>query len=249
LSGFAVAAALTTAPGFYFRTHYFLLTLPAAALLAGCAMTAVRRGWDGRVAGRFQGWPVAVFFGLLVGVTLLQKRDEWKVLSKAQGEQAPLAHLFYGNEPFPEAGPVSSFIRENSKPDARLAVLGSEPEIYFLSRRRSVTGYIYMYPLMEPQPFARQMQEEMINEIEAGAPEFIVFASMDSSWSATPASDKQIFDWWLSYRTNYTVVGLADISPANVRYVFGADTVARYDKMMTNGLAVYRRKAADLQSK
>jgi hypothetical protein len=27
-------------------------------------------------------------------------------------------------------------------------VLGSEPEIYFLSHRRAATGHIYTYPLM-----------------------------------------------------------------------------------------------------
>ena len=46
-----------------------------------------------------------------------------------------------------------------------MAVLGSEPEIYFLARRHSATGYIYTYGLMEAQPFARRMQDEMIREI------------------------------------------------------------------------------------
>jgi len=56
-----------------------------------------------------------------------------------------------------EAIAVAKLLRENSADTARVAVMGSEPEIYFLSRRHSATGYIYTYGLMEPQPFARRM--------------------------------------------------------------------------------------------
>ena len=61
-------------------------------------------------------------------------------------------------------------------------MLGSEPQIYFYSQRRSATGYLYTYPLMEPQPFARRMQEEMIREIESTQPEFVVLVLV-SGWA------------------------------------------------------------------
>ena len=65
-----------------------------------------------------------------------------------------------------------------------MAVIGSEPEIYFYARRRAATGYIYMYPLMEPHPFARRMQEDMIAELEREAPRFMVLVNVDTSWCA-----------------------------------------------------------------
>jgi Dolichyl-phosphate-mannose-protein mannosyltransferase len=245
LAGFAFASLLTTVPGFYFRTHYFLLTLPAAGLLAACTVQAIRRQWNRRCRERFRDWPIGAFYLLLLAVALYQKTGEWRVLAKAQGPDAPLSHALYGNEPFAEAEAVSRFIRANSQPDARIAVLGSEPEIYFLSRRHSATGYIYMYPLMEPQPFARQMQDEMIREIETNRPEYVVVAIMDSSWLASPASDRKIFDWWQNYQANYALAGIADmISPARIYYVFGTNAVAQYGKTATNGLAVFQRKTA-----
>ena len=52
-----------------------------------------------------------------------------------------------------KAGKSAVILREHSAPDARIAILGSEPEILFYARRHSATGYIYMYDLLEgPNP-------------------------------------------------------------------------------------------------
>jgi Dolichyl-phosphate-mannose-protein mannosyltransferase len=242
LFGLAAASALTTVPGFYFRTHYFLLALPAAALLAGGAVTALRHWWNDRTAAvKFQNWPVEIFYVLLLVCTFWQNRGVWSLFSRAHGEHALLAHLFYGDEPFPEAETVSRFIRVNSSPAARIAVLGSEPEIYFLSRRHSATGYIYTYPLMETQPFARRMQAEMIRNITTNAPEFVVFTRVDSSWLPSPESDRSIFKWWDAYRTNYILVGIADIIwPRETKYAWG-EGAARYGPLKGGGFEIYQR--------
>jgi hypothetical protein len=81
----------------------------------------------------------------------------------------------------------------------------------------------------------------MIRQIENAPPEFIVFAS---SWMRRPDSDPRIFDWWASYQTHYARVGVADvISPAETRYVWGAQSAARYSRTINNGLEVYQRNA------
>ena len=47
----------------------------------------------------------------------------------------------YGGNPFPEAIKIADDIQHHTSPDEhRIAVLGSEPEIYFYSHRRSVSG-------------------------------------------------------------------------------------------------------------
>ena len=94
----------------------------------------------------------------------------------------------------------------------RVAVIGSEPQIYFYAKRLSATGYIYTYELMEPTPFALQMQQEMCREIEAAKPEFMVFVHVDSSWLAEPNSSRFIYQWAGQYvESYYHPVGLADI--------------------------------------
>ena len=239
LLGFCLMSALTVVPGFYFRKHYFLLTLPAAALLAGCAVSGARRLWSQRAINSRPGdWPVWCY-ALMVATTVMAKSDIWFVKTPVQ-----IARAIYGADPLPESEIIAQYICSHSGPDARVAVLGSEPEIYFLAHRHSATGYIYTYAQMEPQPFALKMQHEMISDIETRKPEFVVFADNIMSWNRRPDSDPTIFNWWDSYQTNYTLVGMADIiSPTQTVYVLGAKWVARYGRdIHGSGLEIYSVK-------
>ena len=113
----------------------------------------------------------------------------------------------------------------------------------FLARRHSATGYIYTYPLMEPQPFAVKMQHEMISDLETNRPKFIVFADNIMSWNRHPESDATIFNWWDNYQTNYTLVGMTDIvSPTNTIIVLGTNYIARYPEAHGSALEIYQRK-------
>jgi len=66
--------------------------------------------------------------------------------------------MIYGANPFfGSCSRLPSTWQAHTNPTDTIAVLGSEPEIYFYSHRISATGYIYTYPLMEPQRYAVQM--------------------------------------------------------------------------------------------
>jgi len=239
LLGFCLASALTVVPGFYFRKHYFLLVLPAAALLAASAVSGTAQLRGRRMKNfRLADWPVRVYILMLL-TAIAMNSGIWFMQPPEQ-----IARRLYGADPLPEAGVIAQYLHDQSKPDARVAVLGSEPEIYFLARRRSATGYIYTYGLMEPQPFASRMQAEMIREIESHSPQFVVFADNPLSWSRRPDSDPKIFEWWNAYQTNYNLVGLADIlSPTQTVYALGPEWVERYGKALRGGgLEVYQRK-------
>jgi hypothetical protein len=234
---FGLASALCVCPDFYFRKHYFLLMLPGMALLAGIAVSRLCRSREPDVAAAGpRSWPIWIY-ALTVMATMLTCARIW---FRATPTQA--ARITYQADPFPEAEEVAKFIRANTAPAEPLAVLGSEPELYFLSRRHSVTGYIYTYGMMEPQPFARRMQEEMIRDIEAARPGFIVFVDAPLSWFRQPDSDPRIFDWWDAYQTNYTLVAIADVLTSNQTvYAWGADMVKRYGGARGGALEVYQR--------
>ncbi len=234
--GFVAASALAVCPDFYFRKHYFLIALPAVALLAGAAVSGLRRWWGGRrsALGDWPAWSYALF----VAVSVAGCAGAWFQLPLTA-----LARQLYGADPLPEAEVVAKFIRENSAPGDRVAILGSEPEIYFLAHRHSATGYIYTYALMEPQPFALKMQREMIADLEAQAPAYVVFADNIMSWNRHPESDPALFNWWERYQTNYTLTGMTDIiSPTNTIIVLGTNFTARYPVAHGSALEIYRRK-------
>ncbi len=245
LVGFCAASALAVCPDFYFRKHYFLIALPAVALLAGAAISGLRRAGDDeqRTSPRYD-WPAWVF-ALVVAMAIFSCRDIWFLDSQLQIVRGANdnEHGLYGGDALPESEVVARFIADNSAPDARIAVLGSEPQIYFLAHRHSATGYIYSYPLMEEQPFALKMQQEMISELESNRPAFVVFADNQMSWNRQSDSNPGIFNWWDQYKTNYTLVGMADIlSRTNTIYVLGTNYLAHYPEAHGSALEIFQRK-------
>jgi len=217
-----VFSFLAVCPGLYFRGHYFILLLPAVAVLAGAAVDKMPS--------------YAVFGGALL-VSLFMQRDFLFRMSPVEASRE-----LYERNPFPEAIPVASYIRAHSAKDARIAILGSEPEIYFYAHRHSATSYIYMYPLMETQPYALTMQEDMIREITAAAPEFVVDVGGDMSWLRDDESPTRIFEWWSGYGPqHYRMVGVADIlSAGHTEYRWDA-AAEGYRPQSDSYLAVYRR--------
>jgi hypothetical protein len=137
---------------------------------------------------------------------------------------------------------ASAWMRAHSSNGSSIAVLGSEPEIPFYADRHSATGYMYVYPLMEPQPFALTMQEEMIHDVESARPEYVVVVTGGGSWAQRRGSPTLIFDWWRAYRAgHYKRVGLVDIiSYDHTEYRWGGD-VDSYGVPSPRSVVVYKR--------
>ncbi len=205
--GLLATSFLGVCPGFYFREHYFILLLPAIALLVGITAVSVRRLLSRRFSPAASlNVTVAVFAALAV---LFVVRERGYLFSMTPRE---LIRSRYGTNPFVEAIEIGRYIKEHTNERDRIMVVGSEPEIYFYADRVSASGYIYTYALMEPQPYAARMQEEMIREINAAHPKFLVIVDAYTSWLARPESSRKIIEWSKEYvRECYELVGVADI--------------------------------------
>jgi hypothetical protein len=236
LIGFAVISFIGVCPGFYFRRHYFLILAPALGLLAGAGLEILAR----RLGSTRRAAMTIGFATLTIAVVqpIVAQRD---VLFA--GSPAAMARAVYGPAPFPESIDIARYIRAHSGPEDRIAVLGSEPQIYFYANRRSATGYIYVYALMEVHAFARAMQVEMVREIEAARPKFIVVVTEDSSWTVHRRSDLWIFDWIRSFTdAAYHPVGVADILPDGVtEYRWDAEAARYPPRSDTNVVLLERR--------
>jgi hypothetical protein len=209
--GFAGFSVLALCAGGFFRHHYFLLLVPAAGVLAGVTVK-VFSGFLARLRLPFPAETIPVLFFAVAAAWSL---SEWRVIF-FQLPPAQAGHAIYGSSPFPEAVEIARYLDAHSPPEARIAVLGSEPEIFFYSRRRSATGHIYMYPLMEPRPYAPAMQQEMVQEIEKSRPDYVVFIYGQHSWLQRPDSPKLIFDWFTKYRRQHLrLVAWAEILSSN----------------------------------
>jgi hypothetical protein len=96
---------------------------------------------------------------------------------------------------------------------------------------------------MERQPYAQQMQQEMIREIEATHPVFLVSVALNYSWLRRPESDPAIFNWANEYiGQNYTVAGFVNIKPTETDYFFGE--VPQSVETLQNYILIYKRKSS-----
>jgi hypothetical protein len=221
--------------GLYYRPHYFILLLPAVCLLAGQAMKWCTEQISQRVHLKMSVMP-ALLFVAGYGMSLYAQRAVFFEMSPER-----VCRFEYGGNPFPEAVEFGKYIQQNSAPEAKVAVLGSEPEIYFYADRHSATGYIYTYGLMEEQKYASQMQHEMIDEIEKARPEYVVKVLVAASWLRKQNSDDTILSWAEKYVSDgYKIVGIADIGIAT-KYRWNEETEG-YVPRSKYSMYLYKRK-------
>jgi hypothetical protein len=233
LIGFLFFSALAVCPGFYFRTHYFILVLPAVSLLAGAAVSKLSEILKGRVI--LIRLVLVLLFAVGLSVPILLDK---KIFFDVSPNQA--CGLIYPDNPFLESVRIGTYVHEHTEPGDTIAVVGSEPEIYFYSHRHSATGYIYTYGLMEPQKYAQQMQQEMIREIEAARPKYLISVAMVYSWLRRPDSAEAIFNWANQYMAqNYTPAGFVNITTTKTDYFFG--DVPQSVETLKNYILIYRR--------
>jgi hypothetical protein len=238
VTGFLLFSFLAVTPGFYFREHYFIVLLPAVALLTGAAVSFGRNLLQRkRASPAVQLWlPVALFLSAS-GYSIIQQKE---FLFELSPEMA--CRTRYPGNPFSESIEIAKYIKANSAPSDRIVVIGSEPQIYFYADRRSATGYIYTYGLMEEQKYALKMQQEMIGDIEAARPKYLVYVNVGASWVRRSNSSMLIFQWYAQYRQRYDLVGIIDILSKDETVYHWGDDAKNYVPRSARKLYVYRLK-------
>lgn len=233
LLAFLVFSGLSVASGLYFRPHYFVMLLPAVSLLVGVAIGELSDFLIHRITAlRF----VPIF---LLGIALSLPIFRYTQIF-FQASPVEACRIIYPESPFVESTRIGDYLREHSSPTDTIAVLGSEPEIYFYAHRRSATGYIYTYGLMEPQDYAQQMQKEMMREIEHATPKYLVSVPMFDSWLWRSESDRSIFSWANEYASkNYAAAGFVNITPTGTDYYFG--DVPQSVETLKNYIVIYKK--------
>jgi hypothetical protein len=231
----AASSCVGFAAGLHFRPQYCLLLIAPLAIMAAVGVDALGRLIPPQPSGLRMAVPVVLVIAALAQ-PLYASRD---VLFQLGPDQ--ISRLIYGRNPFPESVPIARYIREHTQPGDRIAVVGSEPQIYFYAGRRSATGYIYTYPLMELQPYATGMQQAMIREIESADPRYVVFVRAVGSWLVRENSDKTIFEWFGQYQQNLKRVGVIDIPSRQETVYRWGDDAATYAPRSDVWLMIFER--------
>ncbi|HTA31285.1 MAG TPA: glycosyltransferase family 39 protein [Candidatus Cybelea sp.] len=224
-------------PTFQFTTHYFVMILPVIALLAARAITPAACWLAAQSSALVRGaqW---LLFGLACAAVACSHIDTF--LARGPAEAAALLYPVNNFEVYPI---LADYLKRQSPPTAKLAVFGSEPELLFYAHRRSVTGYIYMYDLVQDQPFRQRMDNEMISEVVQGRADYVVFVNLVFSWLPNPPEALQPFnDWMQNYiNSQYEPCGVVTFLPN--RYFWGPDCL-RHVRSGHRFVVIYQRKAS-----
>jgi len=236
---FYLCSFLGTCIGLYFRPHYFILMIPAFALVQGMAVVSMQQVLRFKLFENvWKSLPVILFATVLSWFVFYQS------LIFFQLSPVRVIENLYSWNPFVESLTVAKYIREHSPEDARIAVIGSEPQIYFYARRHSATGYIYTYALMEAQPNALKMQRQMMQEIEAAKPEYLVYVSYGFSWNFRSGSDRAILQWFDEYAGRlYQKVGIVQLYSGGTTAGVWGEAAEKMPAPGGNYIAVYQLKS------
>jgi hypothetical protein len=243
LGGWALASAAGVAVGLYFRPHYFIQVLPALAALGGigAAGLARRLAARSRLAGR-------VGVALLITAIGVPPVVANRAILGA-GSPNAISRKIYGLNPFPESLEIARYIARTSDADDTVYVVGSEPQILFYAARRSATRYIFFYPLTGGYPDAPARQREVMREVTASRPRYVVVANLHTSLLMTPKTDRYVFDEtmrWIAkaYRLEFVALPRGGEDPG-FDFVYGSDArqaASELGERAAAWVAVYRRR-------
>jgi len=189
LAGWLLASALGVSMGLYFRAHYFVQLLPALSALVGIASAGLlRRSLGARTALWQRRSALGCVVLALAAPPLLARSD---LLGASPDE---ISRHIYGMNPFPEVAKIADYLRGIAEPDDRVFVVGSEPQLFFYSGLRSASRFIFFYPLTGPYAEAGQRQDEVLKEVAAARPDFVVWFNLSTSLRIAPGAPQRIFD-------------------------------------------------------
>ena len=244
LVAWAAASLLGVSLGLYFRPHYFIQSLPALAALCGVAFGAAARWLLARPRPGVAAAGIAALVLLVLAPPLLANRK-----TLLAGSPEAVSRRLYGLNPFPESLAIARYIERTSEPDDFVYVVGSEPQIFFYSGRRSATRYIFFYPLTADHPGALARQRSAIAEVEARRPLYVVRTNIPTSLLTSEGTERYVFeasDRMLQQHYRLELVARLDAGQESYQFTYGRDalrwmTEERARRRSTPWIALWRR--------
>lgn len=246
---FPVLSFLAIVPGFRFLQHYWIQTLPALAIMIGVSLTLIIQLLSRYLKHKpseilvFSLFLIFVMFHLGNNSKYYFKPDHLRILREV-----------YQMNPFPEAQVLGNFIRENTDEDDRIAVVGSEPEMYIYSGRRGVSKYHYYFSVLMSDtitfPESKDRQNAFIEDIKQEKPKYmLVFRHRNSIW-ASPNASYMIFSKFDAITDeDYDLICYVDmISDFDTKYIWYED-LNKYEPTGRYSILLFEKKNEDQTKK
>jgi hypothetical protein len=216
--GFFVCGFLAVTPGNHYYGHYFLQWVPTVCISAAAFIYSAEELLKSKLK-------LASSAGYIVlGVLLLFSFSNLSALQKYYFKVNPtqLLRQVYGLNPFPESKVIADKLNTMLKPEDKIAVFGTEIQMYFYTNRISPSRFAGSGALLEfPVKKSEEWQQEFISDVEKANPRFLVFFSHPISWMANPNVKNLIFPWFDKFSAQkYNLIGFADMYDNTTNYVW-----------------------------
>lgn len=232
-----LTSLLAISPGFYFRPHYFILLLPIVAIMAGLFFNSF---FNYKLESSKKIF--SIIFPIILFITVISffVFSHSAYLFKLSPTQ--VSKMIFGSNPFSESPEIAKYIVENSIENDRVAIIGAEPQMLFYCKRKSATGYLYVYPFLENNHYAEQMTHEYFREIEKSAPKLIVFSNHSGTWFGDETRKKEIIEWFNNFVNNkYYKSGIIDILNDSTTNYYWDNDINNYTLKGDDWLTVYKK--------
>ncbi|MBT6439206.1 MAG: hypothetical protein HOB26_02930 [Flavobacteriales bacterium] len=242
---FGVLSFFSIIPGLRFYGHYWIYFMPGVAVLIGSAIYSSEELFQKLVKGKPAKYLAFSLFAIAIGhhVSKIQS-DEVIKNYYTNPDSMNVLRKVYGQNPFPESKIVGDWIKENSNEKDQIAVLGSEPQIYFYADRRGVSRHNYCGYLVKNTPHHAKWQQEFISDVEAAMPKFLVYFRHPVSWLTQPNVDMSIFKWFDPFANkNYDLIGMTQVLSENqLTYKWGKQEAGQLMQSMRTQENTLREK-------
>ena len=216
--GFFGLGFLTVMPGNHYYGHYFLQWVPTVCISVGAFFFSVeeilKSRFNLKAASRY----------IALGILVLASFSNISALKKYyfNTNSTQLLRQVYGLNPFPESKVIADKLNTMMKPEDKLAVFGTEIQMYFYTNKISPSRFAGSGALLEfPIKKAEEWQKEFMSDVEKANPRFLVFYSHPISWLAHPNVNNLIFPWFDKFSAEkYNLIGYADMYDNITNYVW-----------------------------
>lgn len=190
--------------------HYYLLLIPIWSLISIAAIVNIGTTFyqtfnlkKNNFAPAYQ-LPSFLIIFIFTLITIIYPNIEQ---FKRTPKQMEVWIYGFGN-PFIDAEDIAEKIATITKPEEKIFIAGSEPEILFYAKRMNSSRFDITYPLIMNTPFRETYQKEVIAELKKNPPAAIVFSNQAESGLWQDDAPKIFINYLKNLlREKYTLVG------------------------------------------
>jgi hypothetical protein len=210
---------LTVVPGNHYYGHYFLQWIPAVSICAAGFIFTVQDLLKEKLRLNLLSIIVPILIIIFSVATNLKSLKDYYF----NHDDTQTLRAIYGLNPFPESMVIADKLNSLMKPEDKIAVFGTEIQMYVYTNRKSPSRFAGSGALLEfPVKQSNEWQKEFISDVEKANPRFLVFFSHPISWMAIPKTENLIFPWFDKFSAEkYKLIGFADmLETGNTNYVW-----------------------------